>query len=116
MALYSSSKVFISYLGEALGYEFRDTVDVISYRPASVDTNMNPNKKFGEEAGKKLKWDYITPERAAFCCFRDLGHEYMTYGDIVHELFSLLIRSFPKSIFHSFSFKEMCKTYDRKQK
>ena len=73
-------------MGEALAFEFKDTVDVISFRPASVDTNMNPNQRPGEKVVKKaLKWDFISPERAAFCCFRDLGNEDMTYGDKIHE-------------------------------
>ena len=38
---------------------------------------------------QKLKWDFISPERAAFCCFRDLGNEDMTYGDKIHEFVSL---------------------------
>lgn len=85
LTLYSSSKVFTSFMGEALSYEFKDTVDVISFRPASVDTNMNPNLSKGIKV-KKLNPDYITPDRAAFCCFRDLGNEDMTYGDAIHEL------------------------------
>ena len=87
--MYSSSKAFTTFIGEGLAYEFKKKVDVISFRPASVDTNMNPNPKKGEAVVKKLRWDYITPERAAFCCFRDLGKQDMTYGDIVHELQSI---------------------------
>lgn len=86
LSLYSSSKVFTSFMGEALAYEFKDTVDVISFRPASVNTNMNPNQKRGVKT-EKLNPDYISPERATFCCFRDLGHRQgMTYGDAIHEL------------------------------
>ena len=86
LTLYSASKVFTSYMGEALAYEFKDTVDVISFRPASVDTNMNPNQKRGVKTSD-LNPDYISPQRAAFCCFRDLGHNRgATYGDAIHEL------------------------------
>jgi len=38
----------------------------MSYCPASVDTNMNPNDK--KEPG------FITPEKSAEVCFRDLGY------------------------------------------
>jgi 17beta-estradiol 17-dehydrogenase / very-long-chain 3-oxoacyl-CoA reductase len=86
LTLYSGSKVFTSYMGEALAYEFKDTVDVISFRPASVNTNMNPNKERGVRT-EKLRHDYISPERAAICCFRDLGYSRgATYGDAIHEL------------------------------
>jgi len=40
--IYSATKVFGSYIAEALNYEFKDKVDVLSYRPASVNTLMNP--------------------------------------------------------------------------
>ena len=67
VAVYSSTKIYASYLAEALAYEFKDTVDVISYRPGEVDTNMNPN------GDGDLRPGFITPERAAVVCFRDLG-------------------------------------------
>ena len=54
---YSATKSFCTYMGEGLNFEFKDTIDVISYRPASVDTNMNPDRKVNNE--------YITPERSA---------------------------------------------------
>jgi len=43
--VYSATKVFDSYIAEALNYEFKGKVDVLSYRPASVDSNMNPKQK-----------------------------------------------------------------------
>ena len=78
VALYSSSKIYTSYLAEALAYELKDTVDVISYRPGEVDTNMNPNN-----SGRQ---GFISAERAVTVCFRDLGVDHMTYGDESHEI------------------------------
>ena len=43
--IYCASKTFCCFLGEGLFYEFEGKVDVISYNPASVDTNMNPADK-----------------------------------------------------------------------
>ena len=80
IGMYSSTKVFTTYLARALSYEMKDTVDVIAYCPGEVDTNMNPNK------GEKLAPGFITAERAAETCFRDLGLEDMSYGDKIHEL------------------------------
>ena len=39
--IYSAAKIFTSYIGEGLYYEFEGKVDVINYMPASVETNMN---------------------------------------------------------------------------
>ena len=73
VAMYSASKVFNTYMAEALNFEWKDKVDVLSYRAGCVDTNLNPNK--GIFPG------YITTERAATCCLRDLGLQPVTYGD-----------------------------------
>lgn len=53
--IYSASKVFTSYIGEGLYYEFEGKVDVINYMPSSVETNMNRSEKSGDKTG------YITP-------------------------------------------------------
>ena len=74
---YSSSKTFTTYLGEGLYYELLGKVDVLSYRPGNVDTNMNPNNFNGK--------DFISPSKAASVCLRDLGYESMTYGHRWHE-------------------------------
>jgi len=84
--MYTASKVFTTYLAESLSFEWRDKVDVISYRPASVNTNMNPDDR-GDPG-------FITPERAAYTCFRDLGLQGMTYGHHGHHSVANLINLF----------------------
>jgi short-subunit dehydrogenase len=40
ISLYAASKVFVTYLAQALSYELSDKVDVFSYEPGYVETNM----------------------------------------------------------------------------
>ena len=54
----------------------KDKVDVMTYKPGCVDTNINPASVYGK---------FITTELAAKMCFRDLGHQPMSYGWIDHE-------------------------------
>ena len=78
LALYSSTKVYESFLAEALNYELRDKIDVLSYQPARIDTKIVPRSQ--------LDFTTISIERAAESCFRDLGCTPMTHGAFRHEL------------------------------
>jgi len=78
VAMYSSSKVFNTWIAEALNFEWKEKIDVLSFRAGCVDTKLNPDKKVFP--------GYITPERAAVACFRDLGLQHMTYGDWSHQV------------------------------
>jgi len=89
LTMYCASKTFTTYIAECLNFEWKDRVDVISYRPASVDTNMNPNDK--KEPG------FILPDRAAETCFRDLGYMDMTRGHSGHHWGMNFIKLWPKS-------------------
>ena len=40
VSLYAASKVYGKYLAEALNYELKEKVDVISYEPGFVCSNM----------------------------------------------------------------------------
>ena len=40
MSLYSASKIFVTYLAQALSYELGDNIDVFSYEPGYVETKM----------------------------------------------------------------------------
>lgn len=88
--IYSAAKIFTSYIGEGLYFEFEGKVDVINYMPASVTTNMNNAEKAGSEAG------FITAEVAVETSLRDLGIEPNTYGDSSHENIVSFMSMFPK--------------------
>lgn len=97
--MYCASKVFTTYLGECLNFEWKDKVDVLSYRPGNVDTNMNPDK-YGQK-------DFIFPERSAFTCFRDLGLMSMTYGDWNHHKAVNFMMLIPKGMLHGFIYNAL---------
>ena len=88
--IYSAAKIFTSYLGEGLYYEFEGKVDVLNYMPASVETNMNNEEKAGSSAG------FISPEVAVETSLRDLGIEPNTYGHSSHENIVNIMSMFPK--------------------
>jgi len=104
LTMYCSTKVFTTYIAECLNFEWKGKVDVMSYRPASVDTNMNPNKK--NEPG------FILPERAAETCFRDLGYQPVTYGHSSHHWVANLIKLFPHSMLDDGTYKAMNLEYE----
>ena len=86
---YCATKVFDSYMAEALNVELKGKVDVISYQPGGVATKMIQETK--------ASLTTIMPQVAADVCLRDIGIRQMTRGAFVHELFThLFLESFPK--------------------
>ena len=75
--IYSSTKIFASNLAQSLSFTMDGLVDVLCYEPAGVDTKM-----LRVAIDTKKEPLIITPERAADTCFRDLGYQRLTYGDI----------------------------------
>ena len=92
MALYSATKVYEKYLAEALNFELKEKVDVISYEPGMVCSNMT---KLSEENSKT-----ITAKRAAEVCFRDLGISPATHGAFRHDKETFMLNLTPKSWFY----------------
>ena len=76
MATYAASKSYEAFLATALSYEVKEKIDVISYEPAYVHSQMVKRKP-----GK----DCITKERAAEVVFRDLGKDTRTFGAFRHH-------------------------------
>ena len=75
--IYGATKSYGSFIAQAVSYEAKDKIDVISYEPAHVHSNLikeKPNHRV------------ITAERAAQVCFRDLGYEIRTTGAFRHEV------------------------------
>lgn len=84
---YSSCKSFASFLAEGLSYELEGKVDVMSYQAGEVTTKMLKRYKTDSRT--------ITPERAAKCCFRDLGYMAMTRGSFRHDMSMLWMEKLP---------------------
>jgi len=80
---YSACKSFSSYIAEGLNYELEGSVDVLSYQAGETTTKMLKRYKTDSRT--------ITPQRAADCCFRDLGLQPMTRGAFRHEYTTVLL-------------------------
>ena len=112
-ALYSATKVFESYLAEALNCELKQKVDVISFKPSQVVTNMSIAMKKAPDA------QCISAQRAAEVCFRDLGSSPATNGALRHELYKYITIEFmPRGlmywIYTKFMLPGMLKQFHRK--
>ena len=70
MTIYSATKAFDTYISEGLHHEVKDKMDVMSYQPGFVDTNMCI---YGNEWRDPFSW--LSPDQAAKYCFRDLGYQ-----------------------------------------
>ena len=76
----------------------------MSYRPGNVDTNMNQkNDRYS---------DFISSERAAEVCLRDLGNETMTVGD--HESMALQLALYPTKLADYYIYKALEIKYKKK--
>ena len=101
LTTYNASKAFTSFVAEALAYEWKDKVDVQNYKPGNVDTNMSPKDP--------QRGSFLTTERAAEACFRDLGLYVSTYGDSDHHLASNMMKVFQKSSLDKAQYDQMKK-------
>lgn len=90
---YCATKIFASYVGEALNMEYKDKVDVMSYQPGGVATKM-----IDKAEQKKGTMDVIMPEMSATTCFRDLGIEQMTRGAFRHEYSAWFLGMLPRKM------------------
>lgn len=86
---YCATKVFDTFMAEALSVELKEKIDVISYQPAGVATKM-----IGET---KASCGTIMPSMAADTCFRDIGLRTMTRGAFRHEFVCYIMECFPVS-------------------
>ena len=85
--VYSAAKSFSSFLGEAISFECKGRIDVMTYQAGEVATKLL----------KKTKTDSrnITPEMASRCCLRDVGYQAMSRGSLRHEFSMLFIDRLP---------------------
>lgn len=97
--LYSSSKIFESYISRSVGYELRDKIDFISLEPWLVITNQISN-----DMADLLT---ITSDRCAEVCLRDLGNTPMTNGAMRHDIATIGFKMLPSAIVNSGIMKKM---------
>ena len=97
LSTYVATKSFNNHFAKSLSYEvYDDKIDVLSLKPMSVYTGMNPTKPKGISV--------ITAAECVSGCLDKLGYEVETLGSWKHELYynrNLLMSSF----FIGFSFE-----------
>lgn len=87
MTTYCATKAFDHFLAHGLNLELDGKVDVLSYVPGPVNSNI-----IRSEAGRKEMKDgkvagMISCERAAETCLRDIGYNQIyTFGAFSHSV------------------------------
>lgn len=59
---YGASKAFETFVAEAMHFEFKETIDVMSYKPSNVESGINKRK------ANASNLDMITNDEAAESC------------------------------------------------
>lgn len=78
LAVHSGTKAFEHYLADALQYELRDKVDVLSLLPAAVSSSRLQ--------GLQTNLIASSPISVASGAIRDLGQSYYSYGTLKHAM------------------------------
>ena len=93
LSTYAATKAFNDHFGQSLAYELVDQVDVLSFLPNAVATNMNRNSP---------SFSTLTPAEAAQGALDALGREIETEGYWRHAVHNkrqrLAMCFFPKSM------------------
>ena len=76
VATYCATKSYGSFLAQGVGMEIADKIDLMSFEPAEVHTNI-----IAEKPNMKV----ISADRAAETCFRDIGYDTSSTGAFRHE-------------------------------
>ena len=92
MAIYGATKAFVRNFGQAVHYEVKDKVDVLSWQAAGVKTKITSSVLTPEERDKMHDdIGYIEPLHAVESAFKDLGHTDNTEGSYIHYLNRILL-------------------------
>ncbi len=83
LSTYSATKAFNDSFARSLAYEVYEKVDVLSFKPAQVKTNMNRSE---------LKFSVLTPEEAANGALDKLGWDIETEGHWRHVVSTAKVR------------------------
>ncbi len=109
---YSCSKAFSTFLGQALHYEVKEKIDVISFECGETNTKMLKGRK-GCQVENNI-------QNVTLGSLRDLGHSNLTYGSLRHELGQLMLeitpRQFLQKVLHKASIKIMAKIKEKEKK
>jgi NAD(P)-dependent dehydrogenase (short-subunit alcohol dehydrogenase family) len=103
MGSYPATKAYVDYMSRALRFELSDRFDVLSVRPGEVQTKMTGYRADGQTVESVVKY-YL----------RDLPHESVTNGSLIHEVGGLFIDTFYPMM--PGKFLDMCVVEARKVK
>lgn len=90
ISLYSGTKAFNHYISQGLSEEYRDSVDIMSFQPATIITNATPNEK--------PSWRSCTVEQSVKGALTDLGRRNLSHGHWNHELMAWAVRWAPEKV------------------
>lgn len=90
LAVHSGTKAFEHYLADALQYELRTKVDVLSLLPAAVCSSRLPALRPNLIAS--------SPADVAYGALRDLGQSYYSYGTLKHAVQAWGLAWTPRSL------------------
>lgn len=102
LSIYGATKAFVTYMAEGLSFEEENTIDVISYNPGGVLTNML--KKSAPPEGLKSRFT-VTPEQSTAALLRDLGRDRVSIGCARHELMGTILSKLPTFVIWSLLLK-----------
>ena len=101
---YSAAKGCATYLAQALSYEVKDKIDVMSWEAGMSATNFI---KGNEEMKKNLE----TPSKSVDGMLKDIGRERLTYGSFGHDWANWLFFAMPAPIVVPFMTNMFCDVY-----
>ena len=90
MSVYSATKAFNHYLTEGLSEEYRETIDFLSFQPATIITKAVPNES--------PSWFTASAEESVNRALSDLGARRTSHGAYNHEFMAWVLRWTPEAI------------------
>lgn len=101
---YSATKSFVDSFSRALSLEYSDHIDVLSFRPMLVESNMSK---------QQASLTVATRNQAAKSAIRSLGLDYETNGYWMHRLTSYIVGCLPVPLVRGMSESESRKIMER---
>ena len=99
---YSSAKVCSSYMAQALNYELKDKIDVLSWEAGVAGTKMFPEEK-------RAKMSPVGPGVDGM--LKDIGKEALSFGNFKNDLSCCMLPYVPNQMLHPMMYKGMQKSY-----
>lgn len=99
---YSAAKACSSFMAQALNYELKDKVDVLSWEAGVAGTKMFPPDQRAKKPPVGLGVDGM---------LKDIGYETLSYGGSTNDWKCSLFQNAPNFALYPMMFKGMSKSY-----